>query len=168
VRCPRLRDSRCRSGHPATCRCSKNGPSKLARLFFQEEAWLILYCARRTRSFRLLILSLRGSGRGCPLLRASNEHILIVRVLRARRAPGHSLSSFRFRAPRKGWRGRRRSERPHTSFFLIAEVQTDRMICTAESLSILPTDDTFPSCSFRTIRSIWTIAPRCQSSTAAF
>ena len=30
----------------------------------------------------------KGSGRGCPLLRASNEHILIVRVLRARRAPG--------------------------------------------------------------------------------
>src|SRR4029077_2123034 len=28
---------------------------------------------------------------GCPLLRASNEHILIVRVLRARRAPGRSL-----------------------------------------------------------------------------
>jgi hypothetical protein len=35
--------------------------------------------------------STEGSGRGCPLLRASNEHILIVRVLRARRAPGHSL-----------------------------------------------------------------------------
>src|SRR5215510_10201722 len=32
--------------------------------------------------------------RGCPLLRASNEHIPIVRVLRARRAPGRSLSSF--------------------------------------------------------------------------
>ena len=29
-----------------------NGPSKLARLFFQEVAWLILYCARRTRPFR--------------------------------------------------------------------------------------------------------------------
>ena len=34
---------------------------------------------------------LGGSGQGCPLLRASNEHILIVRVLRARRAPGRSL-----------------------------------------------------------------------------
>ena len=34
---------------------------------------------------------LGGSGRGCPLLRASNEHILIVRVLRARRAPGRPL-----------------------------------------------------------------------------
>src|SRR4026209_536017 len=38
-----------------------------------------------------LIVFLKGSGRGCPLLRASNEHILIVRVLRARRAPGRSL-----------------------------------------------------------------------------
>ena len=28
-----------------------NGPSKLAHLFFQEVPWLILYCARRTRSF---------------------------------------------------------------------------------------------------------------------
>ncbi len=35
--------------------------------------------------------SLGGSGQGCPLLRASNEHILIVRVLRARGVPGHSL-----------------------------------------------------------------------------
>src|SRR4026207_2593144 len=36
--------------------------------------------------------SLQGSGRGCPLLRASNEHSFTVRVLRTRRAPGHSLS----------------------------------------------------------------------------
>jgi len=35
--------------------------------------------------------SLKGSGRGCPLLRASNEHRFTVRVLRARRAPGRSL-----------------------------------------------------------------------------
>ena len=42
----------------------------------------------------LLILptSFKGSGQGCPLLRASNEHIPIVRVLRARRAPGRSPS----------------------------------------------------------------------------
>ena len=32
----------------------------------------------------------KGSGQGCPSLRASDEHILIVRVLRARRAPGCS------------------------------------------------------------------------------
>src|SRR5438128_41443 len=34
---------------------------------------------------------LGGSGRGCPQLRASNEHSFTVRVLRARRAPGRSL-----------------------------------------------------------------------------
>ncbi len=38
----------------------------------------------------LLQPSTKRSGRGCPSLRASDEHILIVRVLRARRAPGHS------------------------------------------------------------------------------
>ncbi len=42
-------------------------------------------------SLPILHSSLRGSGRGCPLLRASNEHSFIVRVLRARRAPGHSF-----------------------------------------------------------------------------
>jgi hypothetical protein len=31
-----------------------------------------------------------GSGRGCPLLRASSDHCFIVGALRARRAPGHS------------------------------------------------------------------------------
>ena len=47
---------------------------------------------RASSSGRLIFTtSLKGSGRGCPLLRASNEHIPIVRVLRARRAPGHSL-----------------------------------------------------------------------------
>ena len=39
----------------------------------------------------ILITSRQGSGRGCPLLRASNEHIPIVRVLRAKRASGCSL-----------------------------------------------------------------------------
>src|SRR5262245_43691093 len=46
------------------------------------------------RAVRFLIPSLKGSGRGCPLLRASNEHSFTVRVLRARRAPGRSLSPF--------------------------------------------------------------------------
>ena len=36
----------------------------------------------------------KRSGRGCPLLRASNEHRFIVRVLRARRAPGYSLTGW--------------------------------------------------------------------------
>ena len=36
----------------------------------------------------------KGSGRGCPLLRASSDYCFIVGTLRARRAPGHSpLSS---------------------------------------------------------------------------
>ena len=39
----------------------------------------------------MLFISLRGSGQGRPLLRASNEHRFIVRVVRARRAPGRSL-----------------------------------------------------------------------------
>ena len=46
-----------------------------------------------TRAFRPLLLFLRRSGQGCPLLRASNEHSFTVRVLRARKAPGRSLHS---------------------------------------------------------------------------
>ena len=48
---------------------------------------------QQVRSENLLTphTSYKGSGRGCPLLRASNEHILIVRVLRAKRAPRRSL-----------------------------------------------------------------------------
>ena len=34
---------------------------------------------------------LKGSGQGCPLLRASSDHRFIVGALRARRAPGHSF-----------------------------------------------------------------------------
>ena len=49
------------------------------------------------RPSQLLYTPLKGSGRGCPLLRASDEHSFIVRVLRARRAPGRSfLTSRRF------------------------------------------------------------------------
>jgi len=42
-------------------------------------------------SSALFQTSTKRSGQGCPLLRASNEHSFIVRVLRARRAPGRSL-----------------------------------------------------------------------------
>ena len=148
----------------------------------QEVAWLILECARRTRPFR-------G--------RAFREQ-----------EDDQATSLFRFRAPRKGCRGRRRSERVHTSFWsdciefsndagppalcqprspfcmmprnnvhavrhMVSPsepylTQTGRTICTAASLSILPTGDTFPSRSLRTIFSICTMAPRCQLSTAAF
>ena len=34
---------------------------------------------------------LQGSGRGCPLLRASSDHCFTVGALRARWAPGRSL-----------------------------------------------------------------------------
>jgi len=137
------------------------------RFFRGEQGGLIPYVRASNKGRSDSLYFLGGSGRGCPLLRASNEHILIVRVLRARRAPGRSLPSFCFRAPRKGCRERRRSERPNASSLLIAEVQTERTILTATSLSILPTGETFPSRSLRTIRSICTIAPRCQLSTAA-
>ncbi len=36
----------------------------------------------------------KGSGRGCPLLRASSDHCFIVEALRARRAPGRSPLPF--------------------------------------------------------------------------
>ncbi len=41
----------------------------------------------RTTSYRTL---LRGSGRGCPLLRASNEHILYRARSASKKAPGRS------------------------------------------------------------------------------
>jgi hypothetical protein len=72
------------------------------------------HCARSTRAFpgprvaraqepeqavaSLIVIfphfAPKGSGQGCPLLRASDEHSFIVRVLRARRAPGHSPLPF--------------------------------------------------------------------------
>ncbi len=46
--------------------------------------WLISHCARPVSIFRFSHLHSRESP-DCPSLRASDEHILIVRVLRARR-----------------------------------------------------------------------------------
>jgi hypothetical protein len=49
--------------------------------------------------------SFGGSGQGCFRLRASNEHILIVRVPRARTAPGQSFRippGLFFLSPRRG------------------------------------------------------------------
>jgi hypothetical protein len=130
------------AGLISTCaRPTDNDPSKLARVFFQEVAWLILYCARRTRPFR-------G--------RAFREQ-----------EDDQAASPFRFRAPRKGCRERRWSERAYASSVLIGKFQMGRTISTAASRSILPSAETFPSRSFRTIRSICTMAPRCQLSTAA-
>ena len=45
-----------------------------------------LLASRHPRSVR----PLKGSGQGCPLLRASSNHCFIVGALRARRAPGRS------------------------------------------------------------------------------
>src|SRR2546422_8587264 len=47
-----------------------------------------------TEGLPILYTSIQGSGQGCPRLRASDEHSFIVRVLRARRAPGRSPVSF--------------------------------------------------------------------------
>jgi hypothetical protein len=71
--------------YPLLCKRAKS-PYFISRI-----AWSILACARRTKSIRFLYPLFKGSVRRCPLLRASNEHIPIVRVLRARRAPGRSL-----------------------------------------------------------------------------
>src|SRR5436853_5958552 len=53
-------------------------------------------CPKQGRSENPLIpyTSLKGSGRGCPLLRASSDHCFIVGALRARRAPGRSPLPF--------------------------------------------------------------------------
>ena len=52
------------------------------------------HCARPMMRFQFSTSPSKGSGQGCPLLRASDEHIPIVRVLRVRRAPGRSYPSF--------------------------------------------------------------------------
>jgi hypothetical protein len=61
-------------------------PSEAARCASTED--------HQPSSSPMLHTSTKGSGRGCPSLRASDEHIPIVRVLRARRAPGRSPPPF--------------------------------------------------------------------------
>ena len=63
--------------------------------FFQGVAWLGLQLRTSNEDHPTSYTSLKVSGQGCPLLRASDEHILIVRVLRARRAPGRFLPRWR-------------------------------------------------------------------------
>ena len=77
-----------------------------AQLYHPPTHWQIFFTRRPSDCFAInfpgraispgeglpiLLTSLQGSGQGCPLLRASNEHRFTVRVLRARRAPGRSL-----------------------------------------------------------------------------
>jgi hypothetical protein len=70
--------ARVQRGESATARGRAQGIGRLLLLSF-----LLL--------LPLLLPSIGGSGQGCPRLRASDEHSFIVRVLRARRAPGHSI-----------------------------------------------------------------------------
>jgi hypothetical protein len=71
-----------------------NGERRNRDILHFHSRLVLAYVKLPTKYSFLLPLSLfpsiGGSGQGCPQLRASNEHILIVRVLRARRAPGHS------------------------------------------------------------------------------
>jgi hypothetical protein len=55
----------------------------------------VVSIVRASNEGRPLSTSLHGSGQGYPRLRASDEHRFIVRVLRARRAPGRSLIILR-------------------------------------------------------------------------
>ena len=77
--------------HQSTMHDLINDPSKLTRSRFPIwHPWSVRLRASNEAS-QFLYTSRQGSGRGCPLLRASDEHSFIVRVLRARRAPGRSL-----------------------------------------------------------------------------
>src|SRR5512144_2587627 len=94
-----------------------------------------------------LLVCFSGCGLVDPLLHASNEALptlytfLLERVAEAALYCAHRTStflscafceqkghlaapspSFHFRAPRKGCRERRRSERPHVSFILVGDV----------------------------------------------
>jgi hypothetical protein len=76
----------------------------------KESRQTVLHCARRTTFIllnnpsKLARYSPPGDGLVDPQMRALNEHLLSVRVPRARRAPGHSFSQTLcpFTAPR-GW-----------------------------------------------------------------
>jgi hypothetical protein len=76
--------ARVQRGESATARCASTRDFRL----FPFSAAL----AERVspHSYRLS----RKERPGCPLLRASDEHSFIVRVLRARRAPGRSSFSY--------------------------------------------------------------------------
>ena len=86
---------------------SEGGPSRpfffcfrACSSFLREGGLFGLLLRASNEGLPIPFTSLKGSGQGCPLLRASNEHILIVRVLRARGAPGRSLPSLDCPFPR--------------------------------------------------------------------
>jgi len=80
-----------------------------AKVEVEKKNEVALHCARRARPFLgrafreqeddqaasplLPQPPTKGSGQGCPLLRASSDHRFIVGALRARRPPGHSSPS---------------------------------------------------------------------------
>ena len=81
--------------HVAPIAAVERGPSEGARSGSTGATWV----SCRSFFFPLLLRSIGGCGQGCPRLRASNEHRFIVRVLRARRAPGRSLPSLASPSP---------------------------------------------------------------------
>jgi len=68
-----------------------HAPSKLACFPSLGMAPVLVPLRPSSEALPILSNSLLRSGQGCPLLRASDEHCFIVRVLRARRASGRSF-----------------------------------------------------------------------------
>ena len=89
------------------CQLSRRSPSKLSRYTLQRVAWVVASTARvetrdlLCRSLHHHTLFAQGSQPDCPSLRASDEHSVIVRVLRARRMVWRLPSHLRGRAFRE-------------------------------------------------------------------
>ena len=81
-----LREQACSIHHP-----SKSIQTSFLRSLLRDGGAFSLPLRRVNKGCSDLHRLFQGSGQGCPLLRASDEHSFIVRVLRARRAPGRSL-----------------------------------------------------------------------------
>ncbi len=86
-----------KDAHVGLSAAVERGPSQGARSGSTEPTWVSLQESSISQT------SLRRSGQGCPLLRALDEHSFIVRVLRARRAPGRIFSpAFRLSTSLRG------------------------------------------------------------------
>ena len=138
LRFPNVRASNEGSPRPRVARAQETFDSFLSQLHSPNEDRLIP------------IVSPGRSGQGCPLLRASGEHCFIVRVLRARRAPGHSSSipSSCSRLSLEGWAGRSSSarvERAHSDRARSASRRTTRLPfpshCWIAETSHFPSED---------------------------
>jgi hypothetical protein len=104
-----IRDRRSRF-HTLKEACSIGAAGMIPYAHASNEQWSLQACS----------FVFPGGGLVDSLLRASNEALPRARVPRAGGGPGRP--PFCFRAPRKGCRGRRRSERLYASFVLIAKV----------------------------------------------